>query len=147
MRKLMEWRSYRWSRRIWSCATFGWGTNGTLMILEGLMVVFFNESHKCYWWWSFSHPDKVFLRKSCVVSNKKWKLPLFLSPSPLTQKPPCSIFLPLQASTNSIAHPSASLLWTRISHMRPHLTGETHFLLVKNLILEKLESPLILFLF
>ena len=40
------------------------------------------------------------------------------------------------------------LLWTRIFHVRPHSIGETLFLFVKNyLVLEKLEPPLILFLF
>ena len=40
------------------------------------------------------------------------------------------------------------MVWTRIFHMRPHSIGETRFLFVKNyLVLEKLEPPLILFLF
>ena len=38
-------------------------------------------------------------------------------------------------------------VWTRIFHMRPHSIGETRFLFVKKLILEKLESLPILFLF
>ena len=38
-------------------------------------------------------------------------------------------------------------LWTRIFHVRPHSIGETRFFICEKLILEKLESPLILFLF
>ena len=38
-------------------------------------------------------------------------------------------------------------MWTCIFHVNPHSIGETHFYLVKNLVLEKLESPLILFYF
>ena len=39
-------------------------------------------------------------------------------------------------------------VWTHIFHVRPHLIDETRFLFVKKyLVLEKLEPPLILFLF
>ena len=40
-----------------------------------------------------------------------------------------------------------TLLWTRIFHVRPHSIGETRFFICEKLILEKLESPPILFLF
>ena len=38
-------------------------------------------------------------------------------------------------------------VWTRIFHVRPHSIGETRFYFGENLVLEKLESPLILFYF
>ena len=38
-------------------------------------------------------------------------------------------------------------VWTCIFHVCPHLIDETHFYLVKEIVLEKSELPLILFLF
>ena len=86
--------------------------------------------------------------------HKKWCSLIGLI-SPLSKTSPSYSYTCSVDSTNLeitlkqwTVHLGIVTLWTRIFHMFPHSIGETRFLFVKNyLVLEKLEPPLILFLF